>query len=190
MHTYGVAAGTIEHRRRMTLTGDGVLHFDETLIVPERLRDLPRVGVRFDVVPGLEVLEWYGNGPHECYPDRDRGARLARHRSSVTDQYVPYVMPQEHGLHTETRWFELRDQNPKGRAMRITTPYAFSALHHTPEQLTAALHDVELVANAATTVHVDAAHRGLGTASCGPDTLERYRVGAGRHHWTWSITVR
>ena len=189
-HDYAIAAGVVQHRRRLTLTGDGVLHFDEDLVIPERVRDLPRIGVRFDLVPGLELLEWYGKGPHESYPDRDRGARVGVHHSTVREQYVPYVMPQEHGLHTETRWFELRDTDRGGRAVRVTTPYAFSALHHTPEQLTAALHDVDLVAHPATTVHVDVAHRGLGTASCGPDTLERYRIGAGRYRWTWSLAAR
>ncbi|MFE2035132.1 hypothetical protein ACFXBB_18155 [Streptomyces scopuliridis] len=34
---------------------------------------------------------------------------------------------------------------------------------------------------------LDAAHRGLGTASCGPDTLPRYRLGAGAHRWSWTL---
>ena len=31
------------------------------------------------------------------------------------------------------------------------------------------------------------AHRGLGTASCGPDTLPRYVVRPGTFRWSWSI---
>jgi beta-galactosidase len=34
-------------------------------------------------------------------------------------------------------------------------------------------------------VHVDVAHRGLGTASCGPDTAPQYRLRAGRWPWRW-----
>jgi beta-galactosidase len=37
------------------------------------------------------------------------------------------------------------------------------------------------------TVHLDAAHRGVGTASCGPDTLSAYRVGPGTHRWSWTL---
>lgn len=33
----------------------------------------------------------------------------------------------------------------------------------------------------ATYLYLDVAQRGLGTASCGPDALDRYRVGAGTH---------
>jgi beta-galactosidase len=36
-------------------------------------------------------------------------------------------------------------------------------------------------------VHVDAAHRGLGTASCGPDTLPEYLVGPGTYRWSWVL---
>ena len=36
-------------------------------------------------------------------------------------------------------------------------------------------------------MHVDLAHRGLGTLSCGPDTLPEYRVGPGRYRFTWIL---
>ena len=57
----------------------------------------------------------------------------------------------------------------------------------TAHDLAAASHDVELVPRREITVHVDAAHRGLGTASCGPDTLPQYLVGPGTYRWRWSI---
>ena len=38
------------------------------------------------------------------------------------------------------------------------------------------------------TMHLDAWHRGLGTLSCGPDTLPEYRIGPGRHRFTWAAT--
>jgi beta-galactosidase len=38
-------------------------------------------------------------------------------------------------------------------------------------------------------VNLDVAQRGLGTASCGPDTLERYRIGAGDHRLRFEISV-
>lgn len=36
-------------------------------------------------------------------------------------------------------------------------------------------------------VHLDAAHRGLGTASCGPDTFVSYLVAPGVHRWSWTL---
>jgi beta-galactosidase len=34
-------------------------------------------------------------------------------------------------------------------------------------------------------VQFDVTHRGLGTASCGPDTRPGYRTGSGVFTWTW-----
>ena len=36
-------------------------------------------------------------------------------------------------------------------------------------------------------VHVDVAKRGVGTASCGPDTRAEYRVSPGRWAWQWTL---
>ena len=36
-------------------------------------------------------------------------------------------------------------------------------------------------------MHLDLAHRGLGTLSCGPDTLPEYQVGPGRYRFTWIL---
>jgi len=75
--------------------------------VDSSVTDLPRVGLRFDLPAGFENLEWYGRGPSESYPDRTAGYPVGRYRSTVTDQYVPYVLPQEHGGHADTRWVAL-----------------------------------------------------------------------------------
>lgn len=188
VHTGTDPGAPVVQTTTYTVGPDGTLTITEDVRVPKQLADLPRVGVVFAVAPGYERLTWLGRGPHESYPDRCRGALFGRWESTVTDQYVPYVMPQEHGLHVDTKWFALHDDRDSGIVVRATTPFAFSALHHSAADLTAATHDVELVARAETIVHVDHRHRGLGTLSCGPDTLPRYRVGPGRHRWTWSIS--
>ena len=37
---------------------------------------------------------------------------------------------------------------------------------------------------------IDVAHRGLGTASCGPDVLPQYRIGTGRFEFAYRLSVR
>ena len=39
-------------------------------------------------------------------------------------------------------------------------------------------------------VCLDVAHRGLGTASCGPDVLPQYRIAAGRHEFAYRVSLR
>lgn len=178
--------GDIRHRTSYTLADDGTLSVDEEVRVPKTMTDLPRVGITFDLAPGLEQLTWFGRGLHESYPDRKRGAAIGQWESTVTEQYVPYVMPQEHGLHVDTRRFALHDGRV-GVEISAPEPFAFSALHHSAADLTAATHDVELVARPEVIVHLDHRHRGLGTLSCGPDTLPQYRIGPGRYRWSWSL---
>jgi beta-galactosidase len=188
--TVHASYGPVRHRSVYTLEGDGSLRVDEEVLVPARLDDLPRVGVVLSLAPELEHVAWFGRGPHESYPDRRRGAAIGRWESTVTDQYVRYVVPQEHGLHVDTRWCELTADDGTGLVIRADEPFAFSASHFSAADLTRAAHDVELVPRPEVVLHVDHRHRGLGTLSCGPDTLPEYRVGPGRHRWTWRVSAR
>jgi beta-galactosidase len=148
-------------------------------VVPAALDDLPRLGLVLALEPGLERLVWLGRGPHESYPDRKAGARLGRFESTVSEQLVPYGMPQEHGHHTETRWLELRDARGRGLRVEADAPFGFSASHFSAEDLFRATHLHELEPRPEVILHLDRAHRGLGTGSCGPDTLPRYRIAPG-----------
>jgi len=60
-------------------------------------------------------------------------------------------------------------------------PFFFTASHLTAADLFAATHTNELHPRPETWLHIDSFHRGLGTASCGPDTLPKYRISAGKH---------
>jgi beta-galactosidase len=164
----------------------GAITITEDIRVPKQLVDLPRLGIAFEVPPALEQLGWFGRGPHETYPDRKRGAAIARYDSTVTDEYVPYIVPQEHGGHSDARWFALHDGH-RGIFIGGSELFHFSASHYTDDDLTTATHDVDLVSRPEVFVHVDLAHRGLGTLSCGPDTLAQYRVGPGRYRFTWTL---
>jgi beta-galactosidase len=63
----------------------------------------------------------------------------------------------------------------------------FNATHLTAEDLYAARHTTDLVPRAETVLYLDCAHRGLGTASCGPDTLKQYRLLKRRYEWRYTI---
>ncbi len=191
VHVMWATRSGIEVRHVATyrpLPGGGV-HVTEALEIPSALEDLPRVGTVLSLAPGLESLEWYGSGPHETYPDRKRAGVVGRWRSTVTGQHVPYVRPQESGGHADVRWLELHDSADHGRGVRIAfdRPLQASVLHVSAADLAAATHEGELRARPEAIVTFDAAHRGLGTASCGPDTLPSYLVGPGSYAWSWSL---
>jgi beta-galactosidase len=182
------AGHRIEHRRTVRTDG-GAITVEEEVVIPSELDDLPRVGIVLEVIPGLEDLAWFGTGPHETYPDRKRSGLLGVHRSTVMDQTVPYIRPQENGGHADVRWLTLGGPAASDRAVRMSMdpPAQVSVTHLRAIDLATATHVGELVPCAETIVHIDAAHRGLGTASCGPDTLPEYRISPGTFRWIWRL---
>jgi beta-galactosidase len=183
---HATADGIVRHEQTFTsLPGGGVL-VEETAVVPDGLTDLPRVGTVFATVFGLDHAEWYGHGPVETYPDRCAGGPVGRYAAPVADLFTPYLRPQESGGRHGTRWFTLT--GPSGALIvHLDTPRQVSLTRYPAADLAAAGHHDELTPRAETFVRLDAAHRGLGTASCGPDTLPRYLVGPGTHRWAWTL---
>ena len=159
----------------------------ETIVLPKQLDDVARVGINFEIDGSRDVYSWFGTGSHESYPDRKIG-RVHRYVSSVADQYVPYVRPQENGGHNGVRWFELTGGDGAGLRIDLGKPLQVSATPNRATELADKTHNVEVVPSGNVVVHIDAAHRGLGTASCGPDTLDKYIIKPGIYSFTWTVT--
>ncbi|MBI5029877.1 MAG: DUF4981 domain-containing protein [Chloroflexi bacterium] len=178
------------HTHRYTLLPDGNLRIENIVRLDKSIRDIPRVGVSMMLASGLELLEWFGRGPWENYSDRNASAMVGRYTSTVTDQYVPYIMPQENGHKTDVRWLTLANDQGHGLRVESEPTLEFSASHFTDAELFAARHTIDLVPRAQVILNIDAAHRGLGTASCGPDTLEQYRLLESVYRFIYKITSR
>jgi beta-galactosidase len=191
----------IRHAETVVVSSDGTVHVDEVVRVPTVLADLPRIGVSLEVPAHLSQMQWFGLGPEENYPDRCASSVVGRHALTVDDSWVPYLMPQHHGTRGGLRWLAL---GPAGSGARrgtgiVLAPSSsdpsslwFTARRITDAELFAAVDWTELpnpeaLTDRPVTVHLDAALRGLGTASCGPDTSEDHRVGAGWHRWQWTL---
>ncbi len=151
--------------------------------------DLPRVGIELHLHESLENLCYFGLGAEETYADRQSGAMLGIYNSTVTEQYYPYIMPQETGHHEKTRWLELTNTNGKGIRISSETPFGFNALHYTTEDLHKAMHTSDLTPRAEVILHIDAAMRGIGTGSCGPDARDAYKVRGGWHRLVFTVDV-
>ena len=176
-----------EHRHTVALQADGVLRIDNMLKLAPGVADLPRIGVELVLAEQLEQVEWLGRGPDENYPDRKAGSPVGRYTTTVTGMYVPYILPQENGARCDVRWCALHDGG-LGLLMAGGGPLIVTALHYSAEDLTGAFHTNELRPQPEVYVHLDVAQRGLGTASCGPDTLPAYRLAGGT--WRWTCCLR
>ena len=178
----------VDHR--MTVSDDhGARLYRHVVDLPDELGDPARVGVTFPVPGRFRTVRWYGRGPRENYPDRNAGAMLGVWSGEPDES--PYLVPQEFGLRTDCRWFEVVDPD-SGDVVRIEAvePVALhiSATWHTDADLYGAVTATELTRRDHLTVNIDVAHRGLGTASCGPDVLPQYVIEPGRYEFAYRIT--
>jgi beta-galactosidase len=179
----------ITHKHTYRVRTDGTLAVENTFAMDKRLPEVPRLGVSLMLPPALEQLEWFGLGPLENYSDRKRGSVVAHYRSTVTDQYVPYILPQEHGNKCDVRWLALHDGQGQGVHFAAQSRLLeASASHYTAADLYAARHTTDLTPRPEVHVNLDYAQRGLGTASCGPDTLPQYRIKTGRYGLKFNIS--
>jgi beta-galactosidase len=201
-----VGDATVRHTETVTVDRFGVVTFDEAVRVPAALDDLARVGVSLRCPAALAQWSWLGLGPEENYPDRRASSVVGRFALDVDDTYVDYVMPQHHGTRGDIRWMALWAPGAAGRwrpgmvlapapppqGQPPAAPLWCTARRLTDDDLWSAVDVTDLpgadeLADRDITVHVDAAVRGLGTGSCGPDTAPQYRVGAGWHRWVWTL---
>jgi beta-galactosidase len=196
----GAGGVVVQHVQVLTSVlvpqGWGVL-IEETVEIPSQLTDLPRVGTVFETVPGFTWLDWFG-GPVETYPDRRAAGKVCRYAMVADGWYTPYLRPQENGGRDAVRLFELSDTVPSEDGLQrqaparrlgvlLDEPRQVSVTRYRAADLAAATHPDGLVQQPGHVVHIDAAHRGVGTASCGPDTLPEYLVPGGTYTWSYLL---
>ena len=104
---------------------------------------------------------------------------------------MPYIFPQEHGNIEDLRWISLQD-NKTGNSITVKDAgqlLCASASHFSDEQLYDAAHTYELTEENKIYLYVDVAHRGLGSASCGPDALDKYKIFPGEYRYSYTILI-
>ncbi|MBR5364880.1 MAG: DUF4981 domain-containing protein [Clostridia bacterium] len=148
----------------------------------------PRFGVRLTMPEGAEQMAYFGYGPMESYADKRLASRLDEFRSTVTENYEPYVFPQENSSHWGCRWADVHTVAGHGFLFTSGEPFSFNASHFSPEQLTEKRHHYELEREPETTVILDCRQSGIGSNSCGPQLAEEYRFQ--ETEFTCSVTIR
>jgi beta-galactosidase len=142
--------------------------------------NLPRIGLTVPLPAaswaGARVT-WTGLGPSENYPDMDEGVWLGTFAAEIGELWGQQIRPQEAGHRGGTRDLLLDGQGGRLRVQSEGEGLGFSLCRWTPQQLDTADHVDELPASALWWLTLDAAHAGIGTASCGPATDPRYAVG-------------
>jgi len=139
---------------------------------------LPKIGLRLVLDAVVEEVSWFGRGPGEAYRDTYHATRVGRFTTPVDGLATPYVRPQENGNRLHARNLTLTAA--AGQHLTVTAdPHVdFAVRRWSPELLTAARHTPDLVPDGRTHLHLDAAHQGIGSASCGPPLPPGHRLTA------------
>ena len=168
---------------------DFIVCADGTLMTSSMIRPaatgaiIPKLGFRLEMPAGMEQLQWFGRGPWDSYRDRKEACLPAIYSSTVGDQREDYILPQEHGTKQEVRWLAVNNDEGSGLLFVAPDQMAASAVHFRPEDNytnrdSRMKHTWQFKSCTTTVVSLDAATRGLGNASCGPDVREQYELRA------------
>jgi len=193
----GARSGGFDHRTVWTFRADGSVRVDNSVTPFGRITALPRLGTLMRLDAALENMRYYGRGPWENAVDRCTGCDIAEWRSTVSDQYVDYIRPQDCGGKTDVRWVEFTD--PKdGRGVRFSAvgePMAVQALHFTHDDLDQARQRPgeprrfnPPTPRKEVCLSLDCRQTGLGCNNCGPIPLEKYRFAVEPTTWTCVIS--
>lgn len=101
---------------------------------------------------------------HTCY---------GVYNSTVTGEFVPMIKPQECANHYGADFVELASGDATVRF--DGNGFEFSALHYTPEDLTDTKHIHELAERDSSVVIINYKQNGIGSNSCGPVLIDKYR---------------
>lgn len=170
-----------------TVTADGKINVACRYFGQKRLPQMPVFGLRM-VMPTHATGFTYEGLSGETYPDRMAGGVPGVYEVKGLP-VTPYMVPQDCGMHMETKWLEVRrdtqlanTKNPPESALRLTMdgkPFAFSCLPYTAEELENAAHHEELPPPRRTVLCVYGAVRGVGGInSWGADVEEAYHISA------------
>lgn len=171
--------GYLTYTMTYTIQGNGVIDVEVTYENYDYR--LPRLGLSWQLQQDLSNVDYYGRGPWANYVDRFNASLLGHYTTTVDEMRELFVKPQSMGNRQDVRRVSLTDSTGHGICIEVApdSKSNFSALRFTDKQLYEAHHDYELTPQDFVFMHLDYYHRGLGNATCGPNTLSYYLVPTG-----------
>ncbi|MBO5231125.1 MAG: glycoside hydrolase family 2 [Clostridia bacterium] len=134
---------------------------------------LPRFGFEFTLPSQNKEFSYYGNGPYESYRDMGHWGFVGSFKSNTDDEYVNYIVPQEHGNHTTVKELKIGNMkficnSEKGMEINVS--------NYTSIALSKANHIDELQSDGLVHLRVDYKVSGIGSGSCGHPLNPKYQL--------------
>lgn len=163
---------------------------DITLRTAQFVEYLPRFGITLSMDKEYRNLQYFGMGPGESYCDLKNSSYMGLFNSTVKKEYVHFVKPQACGNHTNTLFAAVYNNHKYGIIISTqnSSGFDFSALPFSDAEIENAGHDYALPSSTATHLSFDYKQSGLGSGSCGPMLLEKYRFNEPEFNWQIDIS--
>jgi beta-galactosidase len=158
------------------LNGEGKLQVEATYTpLCDTIPPIPKFGMRVRLPQEYNIVDWYGRGPYENYPDRKTGSLLGVYHSQLSNFILPYPAPQDNANRCDVRWFSLSTQNSKVIKLTGLQPLCVRAWPYTEEDLENTSHDYQLPSRDFINLNIDLNIHGVGgDDTWGAKTMEKY----------------
>ncbi len=175
----------------ITVYPDGRILFDISAVKDPEVLTLPRIGLRLFLNSGMKNVSYFGMGPGETYIDKHHSGCHGCFKGTVASLHEDYIRPQENGSHWDCDYVTV-----KGKGLSLTAAaanedpsqtFSFNASVYTAEELESKRHNYELEPCGSTVLCLDHKMAGIGSKSCGPDLLPKYRVSDDTYHFAFML---
>ena len=160
-----------------TVCGNGEINFESKVTVTENEPWLPCFGFTMELDKSINNVEFFGMGPNECYRDKKNSVYMGMFKATAEELYNDYIFPQANGNHINVLKGSVKDKEGSGIYIESTEkPVDLCVLPYSQMELYRARHNWELKPSDKTVLRIDFGQSGIGSASCGPELIKKYRL--------------
>lgn len=152
---------------------------------------LPKFGMRMRLPADYQAIEYYGRGPWENYPDRNRSAFIGRYKMALSEFETEYVHPQDNGCRTDVRWLDISNEEKTLHIVGLQ-PLCIRAWDYGEEDLDAApRHPQDIQRGRFVNLNIDLNVHGVGGVDTwGQRTLPQYTIDGNQpYHYAFILSL-
>ena len=168
------------------INGYGDVIISSNIQTSEAVKTMPKVGTQILLNKQFENVKYFGKDT-ENYPDRNSSGKTNVYSTKASSFFELHEEPQDNGNHSETRWVAMSDVKGMGLFVTSDELFNFSIYQYSDENLSVAERINQMKLADYWTFNIDHRQAPLGTATCGPGSLEKYLINDDIYEYTIRI---
>ncbi|MCL7754605.1 glycoside hydrolase family 2 TIM barrel-domain containing protein [Polaribacter sp. Z022] len=166
---------------------DGRIVVNQKMDAKESLPNLIKFGMTMGVSSTYNTTTFYGKGPWENYIDRKRGTVVDEFTFKTDDLFTNYILPQENGNRSDTRWLKLL--NKKNHLMISGAPtFGFSIWPYSEKNIQKSKHPFDLEKQGFYTLNIHSIQMSVnGTLS---EVVPKYEIPSGKFELEFILNTK